>query len=436
MVSVVANEQEYKNICHFLMGKDHEVKLTKDVKYRIKKKSTHFILLKNELYLKNEEGLHKKVFHNEDIDRMILETKKIHKIKHYGVNRFEDVCNELFFKIPRNIIRDVVSSCTTCAQAQPLKTKEKFVHILAKRPMERLMIDLIDMQRYKESNKQYGWILTVIDVYSKFAWAFPLFKKSGVEVSETLEALFFRNTGPPIIIQSDNGKEFINKEMHALCERFKIIFKHSRPRHPQSNGQIERFNQTLTRYLQKYIFEEEQNENEKRQNEQKIWIKYLDKVLYHYNLAKHSSTKKTPFRMRLQIPGFNTILGGYVVDVKMIENGIFEEILSIENNQDEKFCLSDEKKWDTSVSEKYLDRMDRNSLVHTSKYDISIGEEILISKDFDNNTKTKKLKLSSFFTTPAKVTEILSNNRIKIKNIVGQYETVHLSKIKKLNKKK
>ncbi|KAF7685384.1 Gypsy retrotransposon integrase-like protein 1 [Cucumispora dikerogammari] len=159
------------------------------------------------------------------------------------------------------------------------------------------------MQRYKDQNEGNAWILTIIDVYSKFAWAFPLVKKSGIEVSKNFESLFYTNTGPPIIIQSDNRKEFINKKMSALCERFLIVFKHSRPRYPQANGQIERFNHTLTMYLQKHIFEDEANEK----SSNKLWLKHLNKVRYNYNLEKHSSTKKSPFSLRLQIPGYNTV---------------------------------------------------------------------------------------------------------------------------------
>ncbi|KAF9762098.1 hypothetical protein NGRA_2221 [Nosema granulosis] len=163
------------------------------------------MLINNEVYLKNEEELDKKVFHMEGTDHMILETKKIHKNKHFGVNRFEDVCNDLFFKTPRDIIRDVVvANYTTCAQAQPLKTKETQVYILSSRPMVRPIFDFIDIQRHKDSNKGYAWILNIIDVYLKVAWAFPLYKKSGVEVPKPLEPLFYRHTGPPVILQSDN----------------------------------------------------------------------------------------------------------------------------------------------------------------------------------------------------------------------------------------
>ncbi|KAF7694586.1 Gag-Pol polyprotein [Cucumispora dikerogammari] len=147
------------------------------------------------LYLKDDEELHKRVFHGNGVELIKLEATKLHNVQHFGANRFEDVCNKFFFKIPRDIIRKVVSNCTTCRQTEPLKMKETHIHILAKRPMKKLMIDLIDMQRYKVQNEGNAWILTIIDVYSKFALVFPLVKKSGIEVSKNLESLFYTNTG-------------------------------------------------------------------------------------------------------------------------------------------------------------------------------------------------------------------------------------------------
>ncbi|KAF9761072.1 Transposon Tf2-11 polyprotein [Nosema granulosis] len=235
---------------------------------------------------------------------MKIETTLFHKKKHYGVNRFEEECNQFYFKIPRDIIRKVLSDCVVCSQSQPLKVKEKQVHILAKRLMERLMIDLIDMKKYKEENVGYSWILTIIEVYSKFSWVFPLKTKTGKEVAETLESFFYRFTGPPTILQSDNGKEFINSEMTALQEKFSFVFKHSRPRHPQTQGQVERFNQTLSRYLQKHIFEEGFGCD----MDIKHWLKHLNVVMYNYNSARHSATGKTPFRLFMGITGFNTII--------------------------------------------------------------------------------------------------------------------------------
>jgi transposase InsO family protein len=110
------------------------------------------------------------------------------------------------------------------------------------------MVDLIDVSDYEKTNCGHKWLLTIIDVHSKYSWVFPLKTKTGKEVVEKLEDLFHLYTGPPKIIQCDNGKEFCNSHMLQMAEEFKIVLKHSRPRHPQANGQIERFNQTLTRY--------------------------------------------------------------------------------------------------------------------------------------------------------------------------------------------
>ncbi|KAG0436369.1 putative uncharacterized transposon-derived protein F54H12.3 [Dictyocoela muelleri] len=104
--------------------------------------------------------------------------------------------------------------------------------------MEILMIDLIDMKRYKEENVGYSWILTTIDVYSKFSWAFPLKTKARKEVADTFELFFYRFTGPPTILQRDNGKEFINSEMIALQEKFSFDLKHTRPCHSQAQRQV------------------------------------------------------------------------------------------------------------------------------------------------------------------------------------------------------
>ncbi|KAF9742484.1 SCAN domain-containing protein 3, partial [Nosema granulosis] len=176
--------------------------------------------------LKDEDGLHKKVICNDQEEIMVLEATKLHNDNHFRMVRFEAKCNDYFLKIHRAIVRKVVSQCTVCLQSQPLKVKEKQTHIVASRPLERLQLDLIVMKQYKDSNGQYAWILAVLDVYSKFAWALALVTKSAREVVEKLEDLFFL-IAPPQILQCDNGKEFVNKEMTSLCEGFKVKIIHS-----------------------------------------------------------------------------------------------------------------------------------------------------------------------------------------------------------------
>jgi len=50
--------------------------------------------------------------------------------------------------------------------------------------------DLVDMQAWRKENRGYGYLLTCIDIFSKFAWARPLKTKSGDEVAEAFRSIF------------------------------------------------------------------------------------------------------------------------------------------------------------------------------------------------------------------------------------------------------
>ena len=43
--------------------------------------------------------------------------------------------------------------------------------------------DLIDMQEFSKQNKEIKYLLTVIDIFSKFVWIIPLKQKTGQEVA-------------------------------------------------------------------------------------------------------------------------------------------------------------------------------------------------------------------------------------------------------------
>ncbi|KAF9761140.1 hypothetical protein NGRA_2832, partial [Nosema granulosis] len=98
---------------------------------------------------------------------------------------------------------------------------------------------------------------------------------------------------------------------------------------------------------------------------------------------------------------------------------------SIPNATEEDFILQ------PSVLQGYLDRMNKHASVHNSIYDFNVGDKVIVAKNFDNNIKTKKLKLSSFYTDEVIITEILSNNRVKIKDN-NKEEIIMMSKIKKV----
>lgn len=145
---------------------------------------------------------------------------------------------------------------------------------------EHCQADLIDIQKHSRMNDGFRFILTVIDVFTKFAFAIPIKDKSSKSVSVAFASLFKRYH--PQNIQTDEGKEFINKEVQS-------IFKTNRCHwFPAKNEQIkcavvERFQRTLMTRVQKYITAG----NPK-------FIDKLDDFISAYNNSFHRSIKMTP----------------------------------------------------------------------------------------------------------------------------------------------
>ncbi|GFS62025.1 uncharacterized transposon-derived protein F54H12.3 [Trichonephila clavipes] len=64
--------------------------------------------------------------------------------------------------------------------------------------------DLVDMQSLAEFNKGYKYLLTCIDLFSKFACAVPLKDKFGKSVKSGLEIIFKERK--PKVLQTDVGE--------------------------------------------------------------------------------------------------------------------------------------------------------------------------------------------------------------------------------------
>ena len=84
------------------------------------------------------------------------------------------------------------------------------------------------MQAISRSNDGFKYILTVIDIFSKYAWAIPVKTKSSGDMVEAFTDLFNRSKPrTPQRLQTDAGKEFINKEVQSLLKNHNIHFFYS-----------------------------------------------------------------------------------------------------------------------------------------------------------------------------------------------------------------
>lgn len=240
-------------------------------------------MLGDDLCFRGEETLLKVVFPFEtDLAKHIIASE--HNISHMGVNKLQDLIKQKYYGIPLQMISDYVRSCEACMRFNSLRTIQPIYVNDITRKYDRFLMDCVDLRRYADQNNGYCWLLNVIDTYTKYLWSFKLTNKTADSVKQSLEFLF-DNFGVPRSIQSDNGKEFRNQALHTFLESLNINVIHGRPRNPKSQGQVERVNQTIKRWLAKKLH----GTNGQR------WINFHRDVVYAYNRTIHRATNKSPF---------------------------------------------------------------------------------------------------------------------------------------------
>ena len=74
--------------------------------------------------------------------------------------------------------------------------------------------DLRDMPTFSKDNNGIKYLLTVIDVFSKFVWIVPLKRKTGQEVADAISRILKERM--PCKVWVDRGKEFYNKDVQKL----------------------------------------------------------------------------------------------------------------------------------------------------------------------------------------------------------------------------
>lgn len=140
--------------------------------------------------------------------------------------------------------------------------------------------DLVDMSAYASKNSGHKFLLTVIDNFSKFAWAVPLKTKNGKDVTSAMKSVL--ESRIPKKLHVDQGKEFYNKEFQALMKKHNIQLYSTFSNLKASI--CERFNRTLKSKMWKQF---------SLRGTYK-WIDILQDLILEYNTTKHRTIKMKP----------------------------------------------------------------------------------------------------------------------------------------------
>lgn len=145
-----------------------------------------------------------------------------------------------------------------------------------------LQADLVEMIPYASKNKNMKYILTVINIFSKKAYARALKNKSAAEVTRAMESIL-NSLGHHIHnIHVDNGKEFYNSAMRRMLDEKRINLYSTYS--IMKSSIVERFNRTLKNKMWKHFSFRGSYK----------WINILQKLIDEYNNSKHRTIRMKP----------------------------------------------------------------------------------------------------------------------------------------------
>ncbi|XP_068242266.1 KRAB-A domain-containing protein 2-like [Palaemon carinicauda] len=139
------------------------------------------------------------------------------------------------------------------------------------------------------SQHAFKWILVYQDHLTKFVILRALTTKRAAEVAHTLLDIFLL-IGAPSILQSNNGTEFTVKlitELKLFWAR--LIMAHGKPRHPQSQGSVERANGDIKDMLVAWMGDNDTND----------WSIGIKFVQFQKNSSFHSGIGRAPYTAML-----------------------------------------------------------------------------------------------------------------------------------------
>ncbi|KAL0164219.1 hypothetical protein M9458_039972, partial [Cirrhinus mrigala] len=219
--------------------------------------------------------------------RVLSEVHSVPSSGHPGIEAtLHLLSNKFWWPSIRSDTIDFVRRCAICSTSKvPRRLPAGLLQPLPvpQRPWSHIALDFVtDLP----PSNGHTTILSVVDRFSKGCRFIPLPKlPTAMETAELLCNWVFRFYGLPEDIVSDRGPQFTSRLWAGFFRLLGVNVSLTSGYHPQANGQAERLNQELTRFLRSYC-----------QDHQEDWSRFLFWAEYAQNSLRKPATNLTPFQ--------------------------------------------------------------------------------------------------------------------------------------------
>lgn len=187
---------------------------------------------------------------------------------HLGTAKMQGRIQQAFYwPTMKDDIKQYCRSCDKCSARKTAKTiRAPLGQYLVGEPMERIAIDILGPLPKTELGNKF--ILVMCDCFTKWTEAIPIPDQETNTVIKAFVNEFVCRFGTSLQLHSDQGSNFESKAFKQMCSFLKIDKTRTTSMRPQCNGNVERFNRTLTTMLTMYC-----------EKNQKHWDEILPQVM-------------------------------------------------------------------------------------------------------------------------------------------------------------
>ena len=209
--------------------------------------------------------------------------------KHPGIGKMIIAYREKYY-YPKmaQLIREWVMSCEKCIRAlrinpqltrPPLQNPNE--HISA--PEDAIQIDLVPGL---PPSARYENIVTAMDVFSRYLFAYPTSSQDATTVAKVLIIIMTKHVYLPMTLILDKGTALTSHVIKEMVGVLDITLKHPTTKHAQTIGLLERSHASIKQSLKIETGER-----------RLLWHKYISIAVLNYNTSYHSSIGCEPSRV-------------------------------------------------------------------------------------------------------------------------------------------
>ena len=227
------SNETYDNLVFYLQNKAFpkfdENKNKKNAKDALRRKSKAFVVKDNRLFYVGKDGPSREVARKGDELRIL---KRVHDTDHMGINAtYERVKSAHYWNNVFDDVKQFVKCCEKCQKSARFETQNAPLQPV---PPPRLPFRMwgMDLTKLPRSDDGLVYLVVAVDYLTKYVEAAPLKTKEACGIVYFFDEMCSR-WGFPMVVITDQGKEFCNKKFDDYCNNHGINHRTSTAYHPQ-----------------------------------------------------------------------------------------------------------------------------------------------------------------------------------------------------------